>query len=140
MYESLTKFIPSIEGTDGYGEWIIDDDHAGTAEDPRQMPFVGYSSLVIELEDAIFAFVDTHPEMGLTHYYDILERNGLAWEFDSMESADADELDSAAIMALLVGASRAERFCDGALLRFCGEGCILRWLKRLQEIDLGYRV
>lgn len=135
MYESLTKFIPPIEGADGYGEWIVDREHADTAEDPKQMSFVGYSNLVLELEDAIFAFVDAHPEMGLTHYYDILERNGLAWDFDSMERASADELDGTAIMALLVGASRAERFCDGALLRFCREGCILRWLKRLREID-----
>lgn len=135
MFESLTKYIPFLEGTENYGEWVIDREHAGTPEDPKRMPFVGYSSLLIGLEDAILAFVDVHPEMGLTHYYDILEKSGLSWEFDPMEHADVDVLDGVAIMSLLVGAIRAERFCDGALLRFCKKGCILRWLKRLREID-----
>lgn len=38
-------------------------------------------------------------------------------------------------MALLLGAVRAERFCDGALLGFFEDGSIRRWLVRLREID-----
>ena len=38
-------------------------------------------------------------------------------------------------MALIIGAVRAERFCDGALLDFLDTGCILKWLQRLEEID-----
>ena len=30
---------------------------------------------------------------------------------------------------------RAERFCDGVLLEFFKNGCISKWLSRLQEID-----
>ncbi|WP_423806535.1 DUF6508 domain-containing protein [Phascolarctobacterium succinatutens] len=30
---------------------------------------------------------------------------------------------------------RAERFCDGALLGFIESGSVIRWLKRLQELD-----
>ena len=40
-------------------------------------------------------------------------------------------------MALLLGAVRAERFCDGALLGFFEDGSIRRWLLRLREIDNG---
>lgn len=135
MYESLTRFIPLVEGEDTYGVWFFDHEHAGTMEDPKQMPFVEYGRLAIDVEDAIYAFVDDHEEFGLRHYGDILERNGLKWGTESMEAADVSALDGRAVMALLVGAVRAERFCDGALLRFFQTGCIARWLRRLQELD-----
>lgn len=51
-----------------------------------------------------------------------------------MEKADVSKLDSQAVMALLLGAVRAERFCDGALLSFLESGAILRWLERLRVI------
>jgi hypothetical protein len=47
------------------------------------------------------------------------------------------DLDGQAVMALLLGAVRAERFCDGALLGFFEDGSIRRWLLRLREIDNG---
>ena len=52
-----------------------------------------------------------------------------------MEGADVSALDGKTVMALLVGAVRAERFCDGALLGFLESGCIGRWLRRLRQID-----
>lgn len=135
MYESLTKYIPSIEKADGYGEWIIDREHAGTMEGPKQMPFVVYGGLAIAVEDAIYDFVDTHDEMQLTRYNEILEENGISWDIESMTDADVSCLDGKAVMALLLGAVRAERFCDGALLTFFKNGSILRWLQRLEELD-----
>ncbi|MDY3291738.1 MAG: DUF6508 domain-containing protein, partial [Parolsenella sp.] len=79
--------------------------------------------------------VDEHPEYELTHYHDILERNGLEWDSQAMSGADVSELDGQAVMALLLGAVRAERFCDGALLGFFEDGSMRRWLLRLKEID-----
>jgi hypothetical protein len=86
------------------------------------------------------SFMDSHPEFGLNRYQDILKENGLEWSTDSMSTADVSGLDGKAVMALLLGADRAERFCDGALLRFCRNGSILRWLTRLQEIDAGINI
>ena len=83
------------------------------------------------------SFVDNHPELCLTRYADILERAGLEWGSESMEGADVSALDGKTVMALLVGAVRAERFCDGALLGFLESGCIGRWLQRLRQIDEG---
>ena len=40
-------------------------------------------------------------------------------------------------MALIIGAIRAERFCNGALLGFFKDGSITKWLSRLKEIDEG---
>lgn len=38
-------------------------------------------------------------------------------------------------MALLLGAAKAERFCDGALLVFFKNGSILCGLRRIEELD-----
>lgn len=134
MYESLTGYITKLDNSE-YGNWHVDTEHKGTEDDPIQMPFVGYEKIVIELEQAIYAFVDSHIEMELTKYGEILEQNGIEWETESMKNADVTRLDGGTVMALLVGALRADRFCEGALLSFLKSGTMLRWLERLKEID-----
>ena len=51
----------------------------------------------------------------LTKYENILEQHGIEWGVDSMTDADVSVLDGKCVMALLMGAVRAERFCDGSL-------------------------
>lgn len=99
------------------------------------MPYVNYETTVTDVEQAIYSFVDDHPENKLTRYSNILKRNGLEWDSRVMSEADVSELDGQAVMALLLGAMRAERFCDGALLRFFKDGSVRRWLLRLREVD-----
>ena len=135
MFESLTKHLPAIENAQGFGNWVVDRESKGTMNDPIRMPYVNYGTTVADVEQAIYDFVDEHPEYELTHYYDILERNGLEWGSQAMSGTDVSELDGRAVMALLLGAVRAERFCDGALLGFFGDGSMRRWLLRLKEID-----
>lgn len=135
MFESLTKHLPAIENAEGFGSWVVDRESKGTMDDPIKMPYVNYGMTVADVEQAIYDFVDEHPEYELTHYHDILERNGLEWDSQAMSGADVSELDGQAVMALLLGAVRAERFCDGALLGFFGDGSMRRWLLRLKEID-----
>lgn len=135
MFESLTKHLPAIENAEGFGNWVVDRESKGTMDDPIEMPYVNYGTTVADVEQAIYDFVDEHPEYELTHYRDILERNGLEWGSQAMSGADASELDGQAVMALLLGTVRAERFCDGAPLGFFGDGSMRRWLLRLREID-----
>lgn len=135
MFESLTKHLPTIENAEGFGNWVVDRESKGTMDDPIKMPYVNYGATVADAEQAIYDFVDEHPEYELTHYRNILERNGLEWGSQAMSGADVSELDGQAVMALLLGAVRAERFCDGALLGFFGDGSMRRWLLRLREID-----
>lgn len=137
MFESLTKHLPAIEKAEGFGNWVVDRESKGTMDDPIQMPYVSYGMTVTDVEQAIYAFVDEHPEYELTRYSDILERYGLKWDGRVMSEADVSELDEQAVMALLLGAVRAERFCDGALLGFFEDGSVKRWLLRLKEIDDG---
>lgn len=135
MFESLTKHLPAIENAEGFGNWVVDRESKGAMDDPIKMPYVNYGTTVADVEQAIYDFVDEHPEYELTHYRDILERNGLEWGSQAMSGADVSELDGQAVMALLLGAVRAERFCDGALLGFFGDGSMRRWLLRLKGID-----
>lgn len=135
MFESLTKYLPELDRAEGYGDWIVDRESKGTMDDPIQMPYVNYGRVVMEVEQAIYAFVDEHPEFELTRYSDILERSGLSWDGRVMSEADVSDLDGRTVMALLLGAVRAERFCEGALLGFFEDGSVKRWLLRLKEVD-----
>lgn len=135
MFESLTKHLTAIENAEGFGNWVVDRESKGTMNDPIKMPYVNYGATVADVEQAIYDFVDEHSEYELTHYHDILERNGLEWSSQAMSGADVSELDGQAMMALLLGAVRAERFCDGALLDFFEDGSMRRWLLRLKGID-----
>ena len=136
MYESLTQLIPKLY-EDEYGTLIVGRESKGTMDDPIQMPFVRYSPSVNELEKAIYAFKAGHPEFELTKYEEILDSNGLEWSSRSMSEADVSHADGKLIMALLVGALRADRFCEGTLLGFLKDGSVVRWLERLKEIDEG---
>ena len=133
MYESLTRLIPGL--IEEYGTLIVDNESKGTMDDPIRMPFVDYSPAVIELEKAVYAFKAEHPDFELTKYEEILNSNGLEWSRQSMSEANVSDADGKLVIALLMGAIRAERFSEGTLLGFCEEGSVLRWLKRLQQID-----
>ena len=136
MYEQLTDILGELPQEE-YGSWIIDRENDGSPEHPIQMPFVSYSGLVRKLMDAVFTFEKNHPEYGLNRDRDILEQNGIKWGNVSMDAVNVANKDGICVMALLLGAVRTERFCDGALLGFFQKGSIQRWLERLKEIDGG---
>lgn len=100
-------------------------------------PYVSYSDMVHHFIDDIYDFIDHNKDMELNRYGDILNQNGLKWGSKSMSTADVSNLDAQCIMALITGAVRAERFCDGALLGFFKDGSIRKWLERLKELDNG---
>ncbi len=133
-FDSITKYLSQLK-VDAFGAWIIDRENDGTPEHPIQLPFVNYSELVHNFIDDVMQLVDQNPEMQLTRYGKILEDNGIEWGSKSMSEADVSNAEATCILALLVGAVRAERFCDGALLGFFKDGSIHKWLERLIEID-----
>lgn len=134
VFAELTAYIPQLKGAT-YGEVIIDRENEGTIAHPKQMPFVAYSRVVNDFSKSLFRCCEQHPEFDYTRYQDTLQSHGIEWDLTSMEVADVSDMDAKGVIALLVGAVRAERFCDGALLDFLESGCILRWLERLAEID-----
>lgn len=134
QFEKLTQYITQIDN-DEIGRWHIDRENDGTPEHPKQFPFVIFSEMVNRFMDDVYAVVEAYPEWELNRYGQILEQNGIKWESKSMSGAIVEDLDARCICALLVGAVRAERFCDGALMSFFKNGSITRWLNRLKAID-----
>jgi hypothetical protein len=133
-FDILTKYIPIIQ-VDSIGEWVIDKENDGTPDHSIQMPFVGYSEIVQNFIDDVYTFEESNKDMELTRYGDILTDNGIEWSMESMKNADVSKLNAPCVLALIMGAVRAERFCDGALLNFFKSGCILKWLERLNSIE-----
>ena len=133
-FDILTKYIPAIQA-DRIGDWVIDKENDGTPEHPIQMPFVDYSEMIHNFISDVYTFIERNKDMELTRYGDILKANGLEWGIESMKNADVSNLRAQCVLALIMGAVRAERFCDGALLDFFKSGCILKWLERINSIE-----
>ena len=133
-FENLTKYLPQLSD-DTFGTWIVDRENDGTPEHPIQMPYVRYTETVDHFVHDVYAFKEANPDFELNRYGEILEQNGLEWGGKSMGEADVSDKDARCVMALIMGAIRAERFCDGALLSFFRDGSVRRWLERLKEID-----
>lgn len=140
-FKVLTKYIGKLDMADSFGEWVIDRENDGTPEHPIQMPWVGYSGLVREFEEEFYRFAEIHPEYEHTRYGEILEKHNIPWGWGSreMHESDVSDFDAQCVLALITGAIRAERFCDGALLAFFRDGSISRWLKRLKDMDWNSR-
>ena len=126
MYESLTRFIPVME-KDLFGVWT-----GGRDGGP---PRVIYSWNVRALAEAVFCFAEDHCREYMEDFLRALEKHRITWSRKSMKNADVSALDGRTVYALLRGAVRAEKECPGALLYFCMSGCVVRWLRRLREID-----
>lgn len=134
MYEQLTEFLDELP-TSQYGKWFCDQENDGSPDHPIQLPFVIYNPIVTKLLETIQQFVDDHRDLELTRYGEILEHANIQWGYESMRRADVSALDGKTVMALLVGAMRAERFSDGTFLGFLRDGSIEKWLLRLKEVD-----
>ena len=135
-YDDLIKYS-DLFADDDIGEWFIDTENDGSREHPIQMPYVTYTKLVVQF---IHDVHDCAEQIGVNNYIDILKRHGIDWRKKSMNSAEVTNLPSDVICALLLGAVRAERFCDGALLGFFKNGSIQRWLKELKNKVEGEKV
>lgn len=133
-YRCLTKYLVWLE-RDKIGEWVFDHKNEGTMEHPVQAPFVSYTTTIYLFIDDVYDFSERNKEFELDRYDMILEENGIKWGADSMDNADVSKMDGRGVMALIMGAVRAERFSDGALLHFFRNGTMRKWLERLKEID-----
>ena len=134
-YKSLTDYIPRLQNIE-YGKRYPEKQMGdGTLEKPFQMPYVEYPEVIYELERDIYLFEERNPHYELKAYHSTLVENNIDWEDRSMENVDVSNLEAKVVLALLLGAFRAERFCDGAIKEFLEKGCIQRWLERLKEIE-----
>ena len=120
MYEKLTRHIRNLE-TDEF-----------QVKDSR---YFEYSEPVVNFLRDLHSFSDEHPDAQSGDFAETLAANGIDWELDSMTEADETNLDGECIVALLSGAIRGDRFCEGAFMNFLENGAAVRWLKRLVVLD-----
>lgn len=132
VFGALTKYI-SLIGTDEIGTWVFNKNNNGTHE--HQMPFMRYSEVIYRFIDDVHKFRDDHEAFGMNQYREVLEQYGFEWGEMSMSEVDVSEMDARGVMALIMCAVRAERFCEGQLLGLFRHGVIRKWLERLKEID-----
>ena len=78
MFEQITAFLPGLKEKP-HGEWIIDKENEGISGRSIQLPFVDYTDIVHDFEDAVYRFIDNHEEMKLTSYSVILEKANVQW-------------------------------------------------------------
>ena len=134
MFEKLTVLIPELEKS-VIGTVIFDNEHAGTVEDPIPMPYVDYDGIVFDLIREMHSFAESHPDYDLFNYMEIMKANNIGFGGLDPKKVDIAESDAKIIMVLLMAVIRQDRFNEGLLLEYCQNGCVLRWLNRLKEID-----
>lgn len=132
-FHLLTKYIVKFEEMVSFGRWITDEREL--KDKPEQIPFVLYDDLVEMFIEEFHHFAEHHLEYKLTNYHSIIKNNGLNLEKESLEKAPLETLDEQCVLALLMGAIRADRFKEGTLFEFFNEGFIVKWLRILQEMD-----
>ena len=134
MYETLTAFVTPLENSQ-VGKWVVDTKSDGSPEHPIQLPYVDYEKETTDFINAVYTFADEHKEMDIYNYNGILASHNIRWGQSPIKEVNVEKLDGQAVVALIMGAVRAERFCDGMLLEFFQKGCIAKWLNRLKELD-----
>lgn len=133
-FKQITELIPILENEESHGEWIIDRVHAGTADDPKQMPFVGYGFAACRLMDAVNECVRANPELDARSYRDVLESYGIT-QWEHVDALDASACDARCTLSLIVNLIRTDRFSEGLLLEYLNNGKMLEWMRRLRELD-----
>ena len=135
QFHILTKYIDRITPETHLGEWIIDKENDGTPEDPINFPFFRYTEQVEGFIEEFYQFSDSHPEYKLIRYDKILKTHNLKFSSAEIYSDYLRKLNEQDVLALIMRAIRAERFCEGALLGFIKDGSFTTLLNRLKDID-----
>ena len=73
--------------------------------------------------------------MGLRSYQSVLEEYGLGWSDEFLMNTECASMEGRCVMALLIGAYRADHFINGYFDKLIEKGVIQSWINRLKEID-----
>jgi ADP-ribosylglycohydrolase len=118
---------------------IFDEWEAFLGEGPEQFhvltKYIGRIEAETAFFDEFYQFNESHPQYQMNNYHETFAQHGLTWDADSMRRADVSQLAAKVVLALLMGAVRADRINEGALRGFFRDGSIRKWLTRLKDID-----
>lgn len=132
MYEKLTKYIKKLK-SDKVGKLAQKNAYGKTIEG---LPFYNYTDLMFKFENEFWNFVNHNLKLRkVTKNYDLyIDKVG---RDNCYKEDNVKKLDDLTIIALLTSCFRGERFCDGCIQsHFKNNGIAIRWLKRLEEIDI----
>ncbi len=116
-----------------YGEWSSGE---VDSEDTIGIPTVSYNSAVNRFLFDFELFITKNSDIKYHNYEDVLKRAKIKNNAEDFYNTDIADLSSAVILAMIIGILRKDRFCEGILLNAFENGYILRWLKRIKEIDI----
>lgn len=127
-HEVLRKYIDAFKQNPSQGEWVVDRKSKGILDDPIQMPYIKFNDLVFDFLKDFESFMDMS-------YQETLRENNLDWSYTSITGYDIENADAVLIVAFITAIIRAEKFCDGILLKAINDGYMVRWLERLFSIE-----
>ena len=125
--KGITRWIPKIENMTEFGEW-----HNSSGG------FFAPNHIVYDLVCSFFEFMERNSAYRNlpSTYPEILRKNGLDFRNgDAIMKAEPSQMDVSCILSMFLSVNSAERMNPGALNLFLRKGVILRWLKRLEELD-----
>lgn len=136
-YKRLTKYIEIFECMTDFGL------SHGCKEVGRDengipilsLPYVEYNETVKDFVREVHRFDRRHPLYDLKQYMLVIQ--SLCPEETYIDEVDESDLSGKEVMAFIYGTIVEERFISGNIKQMLEYGTMLRWLRRLREID-GY--
>lgn len=129
----LTRYLPLLEG-DRFGEWSTINKDRNDEVDTFIMPYMNYSETIRDFIRDVYQFADSHIDFELDQYNRILQEHGIDLT-SNWQTIDISSLDAQCLTALIMGAIRTERFCDGTILGLLEGGYLQAWLGQLQKFE-----
>ena len=95
---------------------------------------------VIEKGMDIFPFREFEQEWAnsgfpCSQYGDVLAKMGVELSFEQITEKGVDNLNAEQVLALITAAFRNDHFSNGIILEYINSGAMLKWLKRLKDLD-----
>jgi uncharacterized protein YnzC (UPF0291/DUF896 family) len=76
-----------------------------------------------------------HSNFPDTSYGDALAEMGIELSFEQINNKEVDDLNAKKVLSLITAAFRHDHFSNGVLIEYFRSGAMLKWLKRLKDID-----
>ena len=125
--KGITRWIPEIENMTAFGEWHFEN-----------LGFFALNDTASVLVYSIFEFMERNPAYKkLPHsFFEVLAKHGLDYRNgNAILAVDPTQMDISGILSMFLSVTNAERINPGSLAHFFHKGVILRWLKRLEELE-----
>lgn len=130
-HKILTDYIKELTNIE-YGKWSSGETDS---DDTMVMPSVSYNSAVYRFLFDFELFIAKKTDIIHHNYEDVLKQAKIKNNIQDFYNTDINILSSDVILAMIIGILRKDRFCEGILLEAFDNGIILKWLKRIKEID-----